>query len=202
MPGEVCVFRVGAPLILVTTFSALLAWGYTGGQSATEPRIPDNALPVAASQVQITPASWRDDRCSDQEAMTETARKSERRCEQLTLDQARKIAAQFARAVRSAIWRSSILTPDRRLSFVNNQRKAGTTNFLVLQKQNGSFDSARRDSSTLKDSVTRAGALKSLTPMKMVMRNCCSPERLRAKAEPSGASSCSYRMTSALTRCR
>src|SRR6185436_5484687 len=54
------VFRVGAPLVLVTTFSALLAWGYTG-QSAPDPRIPDSALPVAASQVQFTPASWRND---------------------------------------------------------------------------------------------------------------------------------------------
>ena len=34
------VFRVGAPLFLVTTFGALLAWGYTGGESASVPRIP------------------------------------------------------------------------------------------------------------------------------------------------------------------
>src|SRR6185295_14270393 len=45
--GRGLVFRVGAPLFLVTTFSALLAWGYTGGQSATESPIPSEALPVA-----------------------------------------------------------------------------------------------------------------------------------------------------------
>src|ERR1700752_5123211 len=56
--GRGVVFRVGAPLVLVTMFSALLAWGYTG-ESAPEPRIPNSALPVAASQVNITPASWR-----------------------------------------------------------------------------------------------------------------------------------------------
>ena len=56
--GRGWVFRVGAPLVMVTTFSALLAWGYTG-ESAPEPRIPDSALPVAASKVNFTPASWR-----------------------------------------------------------------------------------------------------------------------------------------------
>src|SRR5215510_14086559 len=56
--GRGLLFRVGAPAVIVTTFSALLAWGYTG-QSAPEPHIPDSALPVAASQVQFTPASWR-----------------------------------------------------------------------------------------------------------------------------------------------
>ena len=53
--GRNLVFRVGAPLFLVTTFGALLAWGYTG-QSASVPKIPKEALPVAASQVQFTPA--------------------------------------------------------------------------------------------------------------------------------------------------
>src|SRR5204862_5428123 len=55
--GRGLLFRVGAPAVLVTTFSALLAWGYTG-QSASEPQIPDSALPVAASRVQTMPASW------------------------------------------------------------------------------------------------------------------------------------------------
>src|SRR6185369_9899436 len=57
--GRGVVFRVGAPLLLVTTFSALLAWGYTGGQSAPEPQLPKEALPVAASQIRLTPVSWR-----------------------------------------------------------------------------------------------------------------------------------------------
>src|ERR1051325_2505498 len=59
--GRNLVFRVGVPLVLVTTFSALLAWGYTGGQSATGPPIPSEALPVPASKAQMTPASWRND---------------------------------------------------------------------------------------------------------------------------------------------
>src|SRR5215218_9144026 len=55
--GRGFMFRVGAPAVIVTTFSALLAWGYTG-QSAPDPRIANNALPVAASQAQWVPASW------------------------------------------------------------------------------------------------------------------------------------------------
>ncbi|HEU5132251.1 MAG TPA: serine/threonine-protein kinase, partial [Pyrinomonadaceae bacterium] len=49
--GRGLLFQVGAPTIVVTIFSALLVWGYTGS-SANEPRIPNNALPVAASQSQ------------------------------------------------------------------------------------------------------------------------------------------------------
>src|SRR6185369_17475778 len=56
--GRSILFRVGAPAFLVTTFGVLLAWGYTG-QSAPEVRLPRTALPVAASEVQMTPATWR-----------------------------------------------------------------------------------------------------------------------------------------------
>src|SRR5919106_6358137 len=63
--GRGLVFRVGAPLFLVTTFGAFLAWGYTGGQSASVPNIPKTALPVAASararEIQMTPVSLRNE---------------------------------------------------------------------------------------------------------------------------------------------
>src|SRR5829696_5645495 len=87
--GRNLVFRVGAPLVLVTTFSALLAWGYTG-QSATAPRIPNAALPIAASQLQMTPASWRKD--ASPIGRSVQPRENTARVEQLSLDQARKIA--------------------------------------------------------------------------------------------------------------
>ncbi|HET6974278.1 MAG TPA: serine/threonine-protein kinase [Pyrinomonadaceae bacterium] len=135
--GRGLLFRVGAPTILVTIFSALLVWGYTGGQSATEPRIPDSALPVAASQSHFTPASWRDSSTAPSGGVT-TPRENPKPVEQLTLDQARKIAARFA---KGSVGDVEIVDTDsgQAIVAINNQRKAGTTNFLLLQKQNGKF---------------------------------------------------------------
>jgi serine/threonine protein kinase len=133
--GRSLLFRVGAPLFLVTTFSALLAWGYTG-ESAPDPRIPNSALPVAASQVHMTPASWRNDVVPSRG----TAASSENLApvEQLSLDQARKIAAKFARGVVGDL---EIVETDSgpAIVVVNSHRKAGTTNFLLLQKRDGKF---------------------------------------------------------------
>ena len=134
--GRGLVFRVGAPLGLVMAFSALLAWGYTG-QSAPERRIPDAALPVAASKVNFTPASWRNDVAPS----TTVAQPRENRApvmEELSLAQARKIAAQFARGSVGAL---EIVDTDSgpAIVFVNNQRKAGTTNFMLLQRRDGKY---------------------------------------------------------------
>ena len=133
--GRGLVFRVGAPLVLVTTFSALLAWGYTG-QSAPEPHIPDAALPVAASKVSFTPTVWR----NDVVPATNVAQPLENRApvEELSLTKARKIAAQFA---RGSVGSLEIVDTDSgpAIVFVNNQRKAGTTNFMVLQRRDGKY---------------------------------------------------------------
>jgi hypothetical protein len=131
--GRGIVFRVGAPLFLVTTFSALLAWGYTGGQSATAPPIPDEALPVAASKVQMTPASYR------RNDVAPIPRESRTPVEQLSIDQARKIAARFTRG--GSVGPLEIVDTDSgpAIVVVNNQRKAGTTTFLVLQKRDGKY---------------------------------------------------------------
>ena len=133
--GRNWVFRVGAPLVLVTTFSALLAWGYTG-QSAPEVRIPDSALPVAASNVSFTPTSWRNDVAPT--GTTVRSRENRAPIEALSLNQARKIAAQFARGSVGAL---EIVDTDSgpAIVFVNNQRKAGTTNFMVLQRRDNKF---------------------------------------------------------------
>ena len=135
--GRGLLFRVGAPTILVTIFSALLVWGYTGGQSATEPRIPNTALPVAASQSQFTPASWRD-RSNVPSGGVTTPRENPKPAEPLTLDQARKIAARFAKGSLGDV-RMVDTDTGQAIVAINNQRKAGTTNYLVLQKQNGKF---------------------------------------------------------------
>ena len=135
--GRGLLFRVGAPTILVTIFSALLVWGYTGGQSASEERIPNTALPVAASQSQFTPASWRDRSTAPSGGVT-APRENPKPVEQLTFDQARKIAARFA---KGSVGDVEIVDTDtgQAIVAINNQRKAGTTNYLVLQKQNGKF---------------------------------------------------------------
>ena len=134
--GRGLLFRVGAPAVIVTTFSALLAWGYTG-QSAPEPRIPNSALPVAASQVQFTPASWRND-VPAPTGGTAAVREGRPPVEQLTMDQARKIAARFARGTVGDL---EIVDTDSgpAIIAVNSQRKAGTTNFLVIQKRGSKF---------------------------------------------------------------
>ena len=134
--GRGLMFRVGAPAIIVTTFSALLAWGYTG-QSAPAPRIPNSALPVAASQAQWVPASWGNDSAAPSGGTTER-REKPKPVEQLTLEQARKIAARFA---KGSVGDLEIVDTDSgpAIVAVNNQRRVGTTNFMLLQKRDGKF---------------------------------------------------------------
>ena len=137
--GRGLVFRVGAPLMLVTTFSALLAWGYTG-ETAPEVKLPKEALPVAASQVQMTPVSFRSGGTTVA-PVTNAAQPREEptRVEQpLSLDQARKIAARFTRGSVGAL---EIVDTDTgpAIVAVDSRRKAGTTQFVVLQKRAGKF---------------------------------------------------------------
>ena len=134
--GRGLMFRVGAPAVLVTTFSALLAWGYTG-QSASELRIPDAALPVAAAQVKMTPVSWRNDVAAMGGGTVERG-ENPAPVEQVSVDQARKIAARFA---RGSVGDLEIVDTDSgpAIVVVNNQRKTGNTNFLVLQKRAGKY---------------------------------------------------------------
>lgn len=134
--GRNLLFRVGAPAILVTTFSALLAWGYTG-QTATGPRLPQAALPVAAAQIQMRPASWRNDDVAPVRRAAEL-RENAAPLDQLSLDQARRIAARFA---RGSVGDLEIVDTDSgpAIVVVNNQRKAGKTNFLLLQRRDGKF---------------------------------------------------------------
>ncbi|HKN82898.1 MAG TPA: serine/threonine-protein kinase, partial [Pyrinomonadaceae bacterium] len=133
--GRGLLFRVGAPAVLVTTFSALLAWGYTG-QSASEPYIPQSALPVAASQLPTTPASWRSN-ASPFGVATDT-RESRAPVEKLSLEQARKIASRFARGnvgdleIVDTYGGPAIVA-------INNQRKSGNSTFLLLQKRDGRY---------------------------------------------------------------
>lgn len=133
--GRGLVFRVGAPFVLVTTFGAFLAWGYTGGESASV-NIPKSTLPVAASQVQMIPASLRDDAPATREAVE--LRGGSATADTLSLEQARRIATRFA---RGGVGDLAIVETDSgpAIVVINNQRKSGNTNFLVLQRRAGKF---------------------------------------------------------------
>ena len=135
--GRGILFRVGAPLCLVTTFGALLAWGYTGGESASVPRFPKEAMPVAASQMQLTQASFRPEPARDIGFSSEPVTPPPV-VEQLSLDQARKIAAKFA---VGSIGSVAIVDTDAGPSIVavDNQRRTGKTGFLLLEKRNGRY---------------------------------------------------------------
>ncbi len=136
-PGRGILFRVGAPLVLVTTFGALLAWGYTG-QSASVPRIPKEALPVANAQLQMTPATWRNEPGRDVAFNPSLPEPAPPVIEQLSLDQARKTAAKFATGSIGAV---AILDTDSgpAIVAVDSQRRTGKTGFLLLEKRNGKY---------------------------------------------------------------
>ena len=136
-PGRGLVFRVGAPLFLVTTFGAFLAWGYTGGQSASV-NIPKSVLPVAASQVQMTPVSLREEPAAVREAALPPGNPEPTEKLKLSFEQTRKIAARFASGTVGDL---AIVGTDSGSAIVviNMQRKSGNTNFLVLQKRAGKF---------------------------------------------------------------
>ena len=136
--GRGILFRVGAPTVLVTTFGALLAWGYTG-QTAPEVHLPNTALPVAAAQVHMTPATWRTS--GDEPTPVTNASDTQpvaAEVDQISLDQARKIAARFVRGSLGAL---EIVETDAGPAIVaiNNQRKAGTSSFVLLQKRDGRY---------------------------------------------------------------
>ncbi|HEU4431943.1 MAG TPA: hypothetical protein VFR51_01015, partial [Pyrinomonadaceae bacterium] len=147
-PGNGILFRVGAPLVLVTTFGALLAWGYTG-QSASAPRIPKETLPISNAQLELTPASYRTDGSRDTNDRINASRDvgftadaiEEPRppvVESISLDQARKTAAKFATGTIGAV---AICETDGgpAIVAVDSRRRSGKTSFLLLEKRNGKF---------------------------------------------------------------
>ena len=137
-PGRGILFRVGAPLVLVTTFGVLLAWGYTG-ESAPEPRLLKEVSPVNAAQVQMTPVSWRSEApVASKTAETRPETETPPVVEQLSLDQARKLASKF---VTGVIGNVTVVDTDNgpAVVAVNHQRRAGKTNFFMLEKRNGKY---------------------------------------------------------------
>jgi hypothetical protein len=140
-PGRGILFRVGAPLMLVTTFGVLLAWGYTG-ESAPDPRKLKEAVTTNAAQMQMQPVSWRGETPAPSR-MTEPPIEASGALEppiieQLSLDQARKISGKF---ISGTVGPVAIVDTDNGPAIVaiNPQRKAGKTSFLLIEKRNGKY---------------------------------------------------------------
>lgn len=130
-PGRSILFRVGTPLILVTVFGSLLAWGYTG-QSASELKLPKGATPVASARLQMAAET------SSSEPTPVVTPEVEPVVDRLTLEQARKTAAKFARGVLGSV---QVIDSDAGQSIiaVNSQRKAGESSYFVLEKKSGKY---------------------------------------------------------------
>ena len=136
-PGRGILFRVGAPFVLVTTFGVLLAWGYTG-ESAPAPRLPKEVFAANAAQIHVTPASYRDEAPAPSRSTEAPSEPEPPVVEQLSMDQARKLAAKYANGTVGTV---AIVDTDNgpAIVAVNHQRRAGKTNFLMLEKRNGKY---------------------------------------------------------------
>jgi serine/threonine protein kinase len=134
-PARGIVFRVGTPLILVMMFGVLLAaWGYTG-ESAPEP--PTAKLSTALpGNAQITPVTYKSDAPVSVPAKTPDDRVSQ--TNELTIEQARRVATKFARGVLGTV---QLVDTDagQAIIAINSQRKAGTSSFFVLERQQGKY---------------------------------------------------------------
>jgi len=129
------VFRIGAPLILVTMFGAFLAWGYTGDSSQVAAAKLSSSSSPSSDVPQMTPVAFRTEGPVRAPAVEPTVR---RRPEELTLDQARRTATKFAQGSLGVV---QIVDTDngQAIVAVNNQRRSGKTGFFVLEKRNDRF---------------------------------------------------------------
>src|SRR5882724_3908105 len=125
--GRSVFFRVGAPLVLVVMFGALLAWGYTG-ESAPELRTENSTIGAAArSTIQMSPASFRPELPENATLNLETE-KRQQTPERLSIEQARKTAAAFSHGLVGAV---QVVDTDSGpvIVAVQVERKKGTTHF-------------------------------------------------------------------------
>jgi serine/threonine protein kinase len=135
--GRSILFRVGAPLVLVLMFGALLAWGYTG-EGASVPRLDPSTLATATrSAAQISPASFHSE-LSASDAGNRQPDKKQQTPERLSIQQARRTAASFAHGSIGAV---QVVDTDAGSAIVAvlNERKTGTTHFFVLEKHAGRY---------------------------------------------------------------
>ena len=182
--GRGLLFRVGAPLILVTTFSALARLGLHGRRVRLSRALPNRRASsrcVASADDAGFVAQLKSLRCGRCDGTRARARTRRTVITRTGPQDRGEVCARIGRRR----WRSSILTRDRRSSLSTISEKPARQISCCCKNATESFDSARRASSTRKDSVTRAGVLNWSTPMKTVIRNCCSAAKTRARAETS-----------------
>ena len=137
--GRNVLFRVGAPLVLVTTFGALLAWGYTG-ESAPEPEPREQKISFALTPTQavMAPASFRSQPSLTTPTSAEPKEGKESVRNELPLEMARKIASRFASGSLGPI---QIMDTDagRSIVAIDSHRKEGKTSFFILEKRNNKY---------------------------------------------------------------
>jgi len=141
-PARSILFRIGAPLILVTMFGALLAWGYTG-ESAPQPTAAKLSTSLANSQPQMAPVSYKEE--APNRAPVNKAASSSIAPNGLTMEQARRIASKFGQGTVSGV---QIVETDegQAIIAINNQRKTGKSSFFVLRRWNDKFRVSARGS--------------------------------------------------------
>ena len=134
-PARSIIFRVGAPLVMVTMFGALLAWGYTG-ESAPQPDATRLANTLQSSQPHIAPVSYKSELPS--KAAVQPANDVAPESEDVNLPNARRVASRFARGSLGAV---QVVDTDagQAIIGIRNQRKAGKTSFFVLEKRNNKY---------------------------------------------------------------
>jgi len=133
-PARSIMFRVGAPLVLVTMFGALLAWGYTG-ESASTPTSAKLSSSLADGNPQIKPVSYKSE--LPVKALTQPPA-VKNIWNPLTLEQARRVASKYARGSLGSV---QVVDTDEGQAIVaiNNRRKEGKTSFFVLKRWNEKF---------------------------------------------------------------
>ena len=135
-PARSIIFRVGAPLVMVTMFGALLAWGYTGGESAPQPNSARLTNALQISQPQIMPVSYKNELPS--KTVVQPANDVAPETEEVNLPNARRVAGKFARGALGAI---QVVDTDsgQAIIGISNKRKAGKTSFFVVEKRNNKY---------------------------------------------------------------
>jgi len=130
--GRGIAFRIGTPVVLVLMFTAFLAWGYAGQTASLRMAEQAAGASVATVPAKFIPATYTD------EARSDVSFSNENVIPRLTVERARKIASSF---VRGSVGSLQLVDTDsgQAIVVINNQRAAGKTSFVVLEKRSGKY---------------------------------------------------------------
>jgi hypothetical protein len=121
-------------------FGALLAWGYTG-ESAPKPPAAMLSTSLQNKQPQISPVAYKSELPTRNLPNASNALPSA--LEELTLEQARRVAGKFARGSVGSV---QLVDTDagQAIVAISNKRKAGKTSFFVVEKRNNRYRVTRQ----------------------------------------------------------